>query len=114
MLKNKKKVNKTYFKKLTQDLQQQGTAMPQLIVDVDALTQNIGQVVQMHTRSKTFNSQQLQPRLVVKSLACIELLQIIVKQFQMQGVSCDRFMVFHAVHLDAVLQAFPDADILLG
>ena len=114
MLKNKKKINKTYFQKLTQDLQQQGTAMPQLIVDVDALTQNIGQVVQMLARSKTFNSQQLQPRLVVKSLACIELLQIIVKQFQTQGLSCDRFMVFHAVHLDAVLQAFPDADILLG
>lgn len=114
MLKNKKKINKTYFQKLTQDLQQQGTAMPQLIVDVDALTQNIRQVVQMHARSKTFNSQQIQPRLVVKSLACIELLQIIVKQFQTQGLSCDRFMVFHAVHLDAVLQAFPDADILLG
>ncbi|WP_374296341.1 alanine racemase [Acinetobacter sp.] len=114
MLKNKKKINKTYFQKLTQDLQQQGTAMPQLIVDIDALTQNIGQVVQMLARSETFNSQQLQPRLVVKSLACIELLQIIVKQFQTQGLSCDRFMVFHAVHLDAILQAFPDADILLG
>ena len=114
MLKNKKKINKIYFQKLTQDLQQQGTAMPQLIVDVDALTQNIEQVVQMLARSKTFNSQQIQPRLVVKSLACIELLQIIVKQFQTQGLSCDRFMVFHAVHLDAILQAFPDADILLG
>ncbi|WP_407651540.1 alanine racemase [Acinetobacter sedimenti] len=114
MLKNKKKINKTYFKKLTQDLQQQGTAMPQLIVDVDALTQNIEQVVQMLARSKTFNSQQIQPRLVVKSLACIELLQFVVEQFQTHGLSCERFMVFHAVHLDAVLQAFPDADILLG
>ena len=114
MLKNKKKINKTYFQKLTQDLQNHGTAMPQLIVDIDAVTQNIGQVVQMLARSETFNSQQLQPRLVVKSLACIELLQIIVKQFQTQGLSCDRFMVFHAVHLDAILQAFPDADILLG
>ena len=114
MLKNKKKINKTYFQKLTQDLQQRGTAMPQLIVDVDALTQNIGQVVQMLARSKTFNSQQIQPRLVVKSLACIELLQFVVEQFQTHGLSCERFMVFHAVHLDAVLQAFPDADILLG
>ncbi len=91
-----------FFRQLTQDLQQHGTGMPQLIVDMSAFMHNLKVV-------KTALVEHLNTRLVVKSLACIELL----KQASIE-LGTQRFMVFHALHLDILLQYFPDADILFG
>ena len=93
-----------YFKQLNQDLKQQGKATPQLIVDAAVLQQNIQQVQQQLAQA-----QHLQPRLVVKSLACLELLKLLSAQLKTQ-----RFMVFHQPHIITMLEHFADADILLG
>ena len=52
---------------------------------------------------------QLKPRLVVKSLASIQLLKL-----ASQKLSTQRFMVFHLPHLAEIMQTFEQADILLG
>ncbi|TXH58817.1 MAG: alanine racemase [Bacteroidia bacterium] len=91
-----------FFQQLTHDLKQHGTGTPQLIVDMATFEHNLNIVRQ-------YLPCQLQPRLVVKSLACIELLKNACSVLKTQ-----RFMVFHQPHLSMILQHFPDADILLG
>ena len=93
-----------FFKQLNLDLKKQGIATPQLILDEAALKQNI-QYVQM----KLAHAQHLKPRLVVKSLACLDLLKLLSEQINTQ-----RFMVFHQPHIIAILENFAEADILLG
>jgi D-serine deaminase-like pyridoxal phosphate-dependent protein len=51
----------------------------------------------------------LKPRLVVKSLASIQLLKLASEKLNTQ-----RFMVFHLPHLAEIIGTFPQADILLG
>ncbi|WP_180024397.1 alanine racemase [Acinetobacter sp. YH1901134] len=91
-----------YFQKLNSLLKQNGTGMPQLIVDVDALNHNL-----------VINQQQmperLHPRLVVKSLACMALLQHCATQLKTQ-----RFMLFHFAHLKTLFESIPQADVLFG
>ena len=58
-----------YFQQLTRDLQQQGTGTPQLILDLAQYQQNL-EIVQAKIPA------QLKPRLVVKSLASIQLLKL--------------------------------------
>ena len=91
-----------YFQKLTQHLQQQGTGLPQLIVDVERFQQNLNFVAAQLPA-------QLQPRLVVKSLACLNLLQQ-----ASQYLNTQRFMLFHLPQIDYMVQQFPQADVLLG
>lgn len=91
-----------YFQQLTQDLKQQGTGTPQLILDLAQYRHNL-EVMQ----SKL--PEQLQPRLVVKSLASILLLKLASEKLNTQ-----RFMVFHLPHLAEIMEAFSQADILLG
>ncbi|MBA4070002.1 MAG: alanine racemase [Acinetobacter sp.] len=91
-----------YFQQLTQDLKQQGTGTPQLILDLAQYRHNL-EVMQ----SKL--PEQLQPRLVVKSLASIPLLKLASEKLNTQ-----RFMVFHLPHLAEIMEAFSQADILLG
>lgn len=91
-----------YFQQLTQDLKQQGTGTPQLILDLAQYRYNL-EVMQ----SKL--PEQLQPRLVVKSLASIPLLKLASEKLNTQ-----RFMVFHLPHLAEIMEAFSQADILLG
>lgn len=92
----------TYFQQLTQDLKQQGTGTPQLILDLAWYQHNLD-VVQSKLPA------QLKPRLVVKSLASTELLQLASEKLNTQ-----RFMVFHLPHLREIIGAFQQADILLG
>ncbi len=61
-----------YFKTLNSDLKTQGIATPQLIVDDAALQQNLQQI-----QTKLIPGEQLKPRLVVKSLASLNLLQLL-------------------------------------
>ncbi|MEB6564975.1 alanine racemase [Acinetobacter towneri] len=91
-----------YFQKMTQHLQQQGTGLPQLIVDVERFQQNLNFVAAQLPA-------QLQPRLVVKSLACLNLLQQ-----ASQYLNTQRFMLFHLPQIDYMVQQFPQADVLLG
>lgn len=91
-----------YFLQLNRVLQQVGTGMPQLIVDIQALNQNLQLVQQQLPLS-------LNARLVVKSLACLELLKYCSTQLNTQ-----RFMLFHLPHVNTLFSAFPEADILFG
>lgn len=92
----------TYFQQLTQDLKQQGTGIPQLILDLAQYQHNLNVV-----QSKL--PVQLKPRLVVKSLASTKLLQ-----FASEKLNTQRFMVFHLPHLREIINTFEQADILLG
>ena len=93
-----------YFKTLNSDLKTQGIATPQLIVDDAALQQNI-----QYIQTKIVQGEQLKPRLVVKSLASIDLLQLLSEKLNTQ-----RFMVFHLPHIQLILENFSAADLLLG
>lgn len=93
-----------YFKQLNSDLKKQGIATPQLIVDEAALKQNI-----QHVQIRLAHAQHLKARLVVKSLASLDLLKLLSEQIDTQ-----RFMVFHQPHIISILENFADADILLG
>ncbi|NAS06624.1 alanine racemase [Acinetobacter haemolyticus] len=93
-----------YFKQLNLDLKKQGIATPQLIVDEAALKQNI-----QHVQIRLAHAQYLKARLVVKSLASLDLLKLLSEQIDTQ-----RFMVFHQPHIVSILENFADADILLG
>lgn len=91
-----------YFQILQQDLAKYGQGYPQLIVDKEKLLQNLAQV-------KTLFKDQIYPRLVVKSLANIELLKLIN-----QTLNTQRFMVFHLPQIIEILKNFEGADLLLG
>ena len=93
-----------FFKQLNLDLKKQGMATPQLILDEAALKQNI-----QHVQVRLTHAQHLKPRLVVKSLACLDLLKMLSEQINTQ-----RFMLFHQPHIIAILENFAEADILLG
>ncbi|MCL6237864.1 alanine racemase [Acinetobacter sp. ANC 5033] len=91
-----------YFQQLNTLLKQNGTGMPQLIVDVDALNHNLVITQQQIPHN-------LHPRLVVKSLACMALLQHCATQLK-----TERFMLFHFVHLKTLFESMPQADVLFG
>ncbi len=91
-----------YFRILSKDLQQANFTLPTLIVDHARLDVNLAQI-------KLMLPSTAQPRLVVKSLASIELLKYIAKD-----LNCNRFMVFHLPHIALIVNTFPQADILLG
>ena len=93
-----------FFKQLNHDLKKQGIATPQLIVDHAALTQNI-----QHVQIRLAYAKHIKPRLVVKSLACLDLLKLLSEQLHTQ-----RFMLFHQPHIIAILENFAEADVLLG
>ena len=91
-----------YFQHLNQVLRQVGTGLPQLIVDLPTLQQNL-------ECARHILPVNLKPRLVVKSLACMELLKLCSSTLNTQ-----RLMLFHLPHLSIVLDEFPQADILFG
>ena len=84
----------TYFQQLTQDLKQQGTGAPQLILDLAQYQHNLD-VVQAKLPP------QLKPRLAVKSLASQQLLQ-----FASEKLNTQCFMVFHLPHLRKLSEHF--------
>lgn len=93
-----------YFKQLNHDLKIAGTGLPQLIIDEKVLMQNIDFI--KHSLKKASH---LRPRFVVKSLGCMQLIQLIAQQLETQS-----FMVFHLPHIKQILDIFPQADVLLG
>ena len=93
-----------FYQQLNQDLKNLGGGVPQLVIDQQRLSQNVHYVL-----SQLQQAAHLQPRLVVKSLANMELLQYLSQRLHTQ-----RLMVFHIAHLHRLLEVFPQADMLLG
>ncbi|MDN5649147.1 MAG: alanine racemase [Acinetobacter sp.] len=93
-----------FFEQLNRDLKQSNGALPRLIVDDQALEQNL-----QYVAKKLKYASHLQPRIVVKSLACLALLKNISLK-----LSTQRFMVFHMPQLSPILENFSDADVLFG
>lgn len=93
-----------FFEQLNRDLKQSNGALPRLIVDDQALEQNL-----QYVAKKLKYGSHLQPRIVVKSLACLALLKTISLK-----LSTQRFMVFHMPQLLPILENFSDVDVLFG
>ena len=93
-----------YFQQLTHDLRTAEVGLPRLLIDLEQLDKNLTYVLQQLNEAV-----RLKPRLVVKSLASLQLLQYISK-----FLSTQRFMVFHLPQLLPILENFSTADILLG
>ena len=93
-----------FFEQLNRDLKQSNGALPRLIVDGQALEQNL-----QYVAKKLKYGSHLQPRIVVKSLACLALLKTISLK-----LSTQRFMVFHMPQLLPILENFSDVDVLFG
>lgn len=92
----------TYFQTMTAALRGAGLFKPCLVLDRDQLDSNIAL-----TRQKL--APELALRLVDKSLACLPLLSRIA-----DALGSTRFMTFHLPISEAVLKAFPKADLLFG
>ncbi len=88
-----------YFANIQEQLKLHGSGIPELVLDLDRLDQNI----------KHLNDGSGKLRIVVKSLPSIELLRYITRK-----LGTYKFMIFHAPHIVPVLTEFPEADILLG
>jgi len=93
-----------FFEQLNRDLKRSNGALPRLIVDDQALEQNL-----QYVAKKLQYGSHLQPRIVVKSLACLALLKTISLK-----LSTQRFMVFHMPQLLPILENFSDVDVLFG
>lgn len=91
-----------YFAALQQQLKIKGNGQPQLLLDLNRLDANI--VALRHAMPA-----QLKPRLVVKSLANLKLIDHIISRLKTTAL-----MVFHLPHLKALFSNYPQADILLG
>lgn len=91
-----------YFATLSDALKAAGIFQPCLLLDLDRLDSNIALVKDRLDRG-------LAVRLVDKSLACLPLLSHIGK-----ALGTISFMSFHPPITQAVLKAFPDADMLYG
>ncbi|QBY04050.1 alanine racemase [Thalassotalea sp. HSM 43] len=74
---------------------------PSLFIDLDVLDANVEKV-----RAATYGKDL---RLVVKSLPCLDLLAYLGEQ-----LDCRRFMCFHTPFVLEILDAFENADILMG
>ncbi|TPN70919.1 DSD1 family PLP-dependent enzyme [Mesorhizobium sp. B1-1-1] len=91
-----------YFTTLSDALRAAGVFQPCLVLDRDRLDRNIDLVKQRLAPG-------LAMRLVDKSLACLPLLSHVA-----EALGTHRFMTFHPPITRAVLDAFPDADMLYG
>lgn len=91
-----------YFAGLSDTLRQAGILQPALVLDRDRLDHNVALV-------KERLAPGLAVRLVDKSLACLPLLSHIAG-----ALGTASFMTFHPPITQAVLDAFPDADLLYG
>ncbi|CAM5642673.1 hypothetical protein MAUB1S_11074 [Mycolicibacterium aubagnense] len=91
-----------YFQTMTAALREAGLFRPSLVLDRDRLDGNVSL-----TRQRL--APELALRLVDKSLACLPLLSRVA-----DALGSSRFMTFHLPISEAVLKAFPKADLLFG
>ncbi|MEP4148865.1 MAG: DSD1 family PLP-dependent enzyme [Halioglobus sp.] len=91
-----------YFQALSEGLDQQGRAMPTLVIDRAALQENIA-TLNRHIDDR------FAYRIVAKSLPSLPLLKEVMKYS-----GSKRLMLFNQPFINQVALAFPDADVLLG
>lgn len=96
------KPHNPYFSALNQMLKQNGPGRPVMLLDLDRVDGNIDKLAGSVGAEKTF-------RVVVKSLPSVELLEYVMRRAKTNAL-----MVFHQPFLNAIAEAFPDADCLLG
>lgn len=92
----------SYFHLLNAQLRTHGPGKPLLLIDADRLNANIQRVRALHNPQQQF-------RIVAKSLPSPKLLERV-----MDGMQTRRLMVFHQPHINALTEAFPNSDLLLG
>jgi len=91
-----------YFKVLNDELKNNGTGRPMLLIDLDRLDDNLG-VVMSHIGEPSF-------RLVVKSLPSLLLIKYIMKR-----TGTNKLMVFHQPHINLLAESgMKNIDILIG
>lgn len=91
-----------YFQQLSHALNRKQQAMPRLVIDRERLLKNVETL-------RTHIGDRYHYRVVAKSLPSLGLIAEV-----MQAANTNRLMLFHQPFINAVLDQFPDADILLG
>lgn len=91
-----------YFSNLNKLLKRDGPGRPVMLIDTDRVNTNIDNIVNSVGSEKTY-------RVVVKSLPSVPLLEQV-----MQRAKTNSLMVFHQPFLNAIADAFPGSDALLG
>jgi D-serine deaminase-like pyridoxal phosphate-dependent protein len=91
-----------YFSKLNSLLKQSGPGHPVMLIDAQRMDHNIDVLTTSVGPEKTY-------RVVVKSLPSVPLLQAVMTRARTNAL-----MVFHQPFLNAIAEAFPSADVLLG
>jgi D-serine deaminase-like pyridoxal phosphate-dependent protein len=90
-----------YFGQIASDLRAAGIGTPKLFIDLDRLDANAAEILSKVGAERY--------RIVEKSLTSLDLLAYV------QGQTGSRkFMVLHLPFLSPILDAFPDADVLIG
>ncbi|XOV85566.1 MAG: alanine racemase [bacterium] len=91
-----------YFSEYNEMLKREGPGHPVMLIDTRRMAHNISQITQSVGNKKSY-------RVVVKSLPSVSLLREVMDRARTQSL-----MVFHQPFLNAVAQAFPACDVLLG
>lgn len=91
-----------YFAALNSELKANGPGRPILLIDQDKLLANAAKIRGHLAPGKDF-------RIVAKSLPSLPLLQLLMQTMQTQSL-----MVFHQPHLNAIAEALPQCNMLLG
>ncbi len=91
-----------YFSNLNSLLKREGPGRPVMLIDSDRMDTNTDLIVNSVGPDKTY-------RVVVKSLPSVPLLQRV-----MDRAKTNSLMVFHQPFLNAIADAFPDSDALIG
>lgn len=90
-----------YFGQIGADLDAAGIGTPRIFVDLDRLDENAAEILSKVGRERY--------RIVEKSLPSLDLLAYVQER-----TGSNKFMVLHLPFLPAILEAFPDADVLIG
>mgnify|MGYP001178395633 FL=1 len=91
-----------YFSQLNALLKRDGPGRPVMLIDTDRVNDNIDIISKSVGPDKTY-------RVVVKSLPSVPLLSLVMARARTNAL-----MVFHQPFLNAIADAFPDADTLIG
>ena len=92
----------TYFSGLNNLLKREGPGRPVMLIDTARMNHNIDVLTGSVGPEKTY-------RVVVKSLPSVPLLENVLQRAKTRSL-----MVFHQPFLNAIAEAFPKADTLLG
>lgn len=92
----------TYFSGLNDLLKREGPGRPVMLIDIARMNHNIDVLTGSVGPEKTY-------RVVVKSLPSVPLLENVLQRAKTRSL-----MVFHQPFLNAIAEAFPNSDTLLG